>query len=306
MAIGYCCISNSINIGRRPKDFIKVNRGMIQKTFFEKGIKYAGELTILNLTDCLEVLKHNLKNKIFVYRLSSDMFPWMSEYSFDELPNYVAISRQLKKIGDFVKEHEMRVSFHPSPYTVLASENETVVEKSIDDLNKHSQLMDLMGLDATVYYPINIHINTTQPTREEAAERFTDNFFLLDENTRKRLTIENDDKLSQYSVKMLYKFIYKQIKIPITFDQHHFKYGPQDQTMEEALKLAYSTWGDIKPLTHMSSSRRIEDPSSKETAHADFLYEKIETFGLDFDTDLECKEKDIALFKYRKDYVILH
>ena len=32
---------------------------------------------------------------------------------------------------------------------------------------------------------------------------------------------------------------------------------------------------------------------------------KIETFGLDFDTDLECKEKDIALFKYRKDYGVL-
>ena len=99
--------------------------------------------------------------------------------------------------------------------------------------------------------------------------------------------------------------LYKQIFIPITFDQHHFKYGPQDQTMEEALKMAYSTWGDIKPLTHMSSSRRLEDVSARETAHADYLYEQIETFGLDFDTDLECKEKDIALFKYRKDYGVL-
>ena len=305
MAIGYCCISNGINKNLRPKDHIKVNRGMIQKTFLEKGLPYASELTVLNLNDCLEVLKYNVKNKIFLYRLSSDMFPWMSEYSFEELPNYIDIVIQLKKIGDFVKEHKMRVSFHPSPYTVLASETESVVDKSIDDLNKHSLLMDLMGLDATRYYPINIHINTTQPTREQAAERFTENFYLLDENTRKRLTIENDDKLSQYSVKMLYEMLYKQIKIPITFDQHHFKYGPQDQTMEEALNLAYSTWGNIKPLTHMSSSRKIEDVSARETAHADYLYEKIETFGLDFDTDLECKEKDIALFKYRKDYGIL-
>jgi UV DNA damage endonuclease len=305
MAIGYCCISNGINKDRRPKDHIKVNRGMIRKTFLEKGLPYASELTVLNLIDCLEVLKYNVRNKIFVYRLSSDMIPWFSEYSLEELPDYTKICNLFKKIGDYAKSNSMRLSTHPGPYTVLASETESVVEKSIDDLNKHSQMMDLMGLDATRYYPINIHINTTQPTREEAAERFTENFFLLDENTRKRLTIENDDKLSQYSVKMLYNMLYKQIKISITFDQHHYKYGPQDQTMEEALKLAYSTWGDIKPLTHMSSSRRIEDVSSKETAHADFLYEKIETFGLDFDTDLECKEKDIALFKYRKDYGVL-
>ena len=257
MAIGYCCISNGINKDRRPKDHIKVNRGMIRKTFLEKGLPYASELTVLNLIDCLEVLKYNLKNKIFVYRLSSDMIPWFSEFSLEELPDYTKICNQLKKIGDYAKSNDIRLSFHPGPYTVLASESEAVVDKSIDDLNKHSLLMDLMGLDATRYYPINIHINTTQPTREEAAERFTENFYLLDENTRKRLTIENDDKLSQYSVKMLYNMLYKQIFIPITFDQHHFKYGPQDQTMEEALKMAYSTWGDIKPLTHMSSSRRL-------------------------------------------------
>lgn len=305
MAIGYCCISNGINKDRRPKDYIKVNRGMIRKTFLEKGLPYASELTLLNLNDCLEVLKYNVKNKIFVYRLSSDMIPWFSEFNLEELPDYTKICNQLKKIGDYAKTNDIRLSFHVGPYTVLASESESVVDKSIDDLNKHSLLMDLMGLDATHYYPINLHINTTQPTREEAAERFTENFYLLDENVRKRLTLENDDKLSQYSIKLLYDLVYKQIFIPLCFDQHHFKYGPQDQTMEEALKMAYSTWGDIKPLTHMSSSRKLEDPSARETAHADYLYEQIETFGLDFDTDLECKEKDIALFKYRKDYVLL-
>ena len=164
MAIGYCCISNGINKDRRPKDHIKVNRGMIRKTFLEKGLPYASELTVLNLIDCLEVLKYNLKNKIFVYRLSSDMIPWFSEFSLEELPDYTKICNQLKKIGDYAKSNDIRLSFHPGPYTVLASESEAVVDKSIDDLNKHSLLMDLMGLDATRYYPINIHINTTQPT----------------------------------------------------------------------------------------------------------------------------------------------
>lgn len=51
--------------------------------------------------------------------------------------------------------------------------------------------------------------------------------------------------------------------VKIHFDQFHFLHGPQDQTMEEALKLAYSTWCGIKPLTHMSSSKKLEDIKSK-------------------------------------------
>jgi UV DNA damage endonuclease len=96
--------------------------------------------------------------------------------------------------------------------------------------------------------------------------------------------------------------VYKVIGIPIVFDQHHFNFGPQDQTMEEALKLAVSTW-NTKALTHMSSSRRIEDDKSLVTAHADYIYEKIETFGLDFDTELECKQKDLALLRYRSQFL---
>ena len=53
----------------------------------------------------------------------------------------------------------MRVSYHPGPFNVLASENQSVVTKTIYELNQHAELMDLMGLDKSHYYPINIHIN---------------------------------------------------------------------------------------------------------------------------------------------------
>ena len=122
----------------------------------------------------------------------------------------------------------------------MASENPSVVEKTIKELNKHAELMDLMGLDKSHYYPINIHINTTKPTREEAAQRFVDNFSLLSDSCKSRLTLENDDSPNQYSVKILHDFVYTKTNIPIVFDQHHFNYGLQDQTMEEALRLAHS------------------------------------------------------------------
>jgi UV DNA damage endonuclease len=225
----------------------------------------------------------------------------MTEYRFEDLPNFSYINSLMKKIGDYVKEKDIRVSYHPGPFNVLASENPSVVAKTIDELNKHAELMDLMGLDQSHYYPINIHINTTKPTREEAAQRFVDGFALLSDSCKARLTLENDDSPNQYSVKILHDLVYAKISIPIVFDQHHFNYGPQDQTMEEALRLAHSTWS-VKPMTHMSSPKTLEDSAGRATAHADYIYEEIQSFGLEFDTELECKQKDLALLKYRKQF----
>lgn len=277
---------------------------MIKRTFQAKGLPYASELIIENLKDTLRVLDYNLQKEIYIYRLSSDSFPWMSEYEFSDLPKFNVINTYMKLIGKKVKENGMRVSYHPGPFNVLASENDAVVEKTIKELNKHAELLDLMELDQTTFYPINIHINTTKPTREEAAKRFVERFDLLSDSCKKRLTVENDDSPNQYSVQMLYDWVHKEIGIPIVFDQHHFNYGPQDQTMEEALRLALSTWS-TRPMTHMSSPRVLEDTSSKQTAHADYIYEEIKTYGLDFDTEIEAKAKDLAVLKYRKQFQII-
>jgi UV DNA damage endonuclease len=302
--IGYCCIPMGCNVGLKKKEQITVNRGMVRRTFDAKGLPYVSELVIENLKDTLKVLDYNLKNHIYIYRLSSDSFPWMSEYEFSDLPNFSVIQNLMTQIGDKIKSNSIRVSYHPGPFNVLASENLSVVEKTIKELNKHAELMDMMGLDQTTFYPINIHINTTQPTREEAAQRFVDRFPLLSESCKKRLTLENDDSPNQYSVKILHDLVHTKIGIPIVFDQHHFNYGPQDQSMEEALKLAHSTWS-TRVMTHMSSPKTLEDNSGKQTAHADYIYEEIKTFGLDFDTEIEAKAKDLAVIRYRQQFKVL-
>jgi UV DNA damage endonuclease len=299
--IGYCCISIGINQGLKKKDQISVNRSMVKKTFETKGLAYVSELVILNLQDTIKVLDWNIKNDIYVYRMSSDSFPWMTNYKFEDLPNFDKIKNLLKQIGDKIKSNNLRCSYHPGPFNVLSSENPDVVAKTIDELNKHAELMDLMGLDQSHYYPINIHIGTTKPTCQEAMQRFCQNFPLLSDSCKSRLTVENDDSPNQYSVKMLYDGIYQHLKVPIVFDQFHFLYGPQEQTMEEALKLALSTW-DVRPLTHMSSSKKIEDEKAVQIAHADYIYESIQTFGQDFDCEIEAKAKDLAVLKYRLDF----
>ena len=275
---------------------------MIKKTFDSKGLPYVSELTLQNITDCKKILQYNVSKDISVYRMSSDMFPCIGFYKIKDLPKYDLIKSKMIDLGNYIKSNNIRVSFHPSHFNIIASENPDVVSRSIDELDKHAELMDMMELEQSTYYPINIHIGTTKPNTTIAAQRFCDSFSLLSDSCKSRLTVENDDSPNQYSVKMLYDMVYKVIGIPIVFDQHHFLYGPKDQSMEEALTLAISTW-KTKALTHMSSSKKLEDIKGLATAHADYIYEKIETFGLDFDVEIEAKCKDLAVLKYRKDFV---
>ncbi len=300
--VGYCCINISINEGRGKKDQITVNRGMTKKTFDAKGLGYVSELVILNINDLEKIFRWNIDNGIFVYRISSDMFPCIGFYKLEDLPDFEIISSRLREVGDYAKSAGLRLSFHPSHFCITASENPVVVANAIDELDKHAQIMDLMGLDRTHYYPINIHVNTTKPTREEAAERFCQQFLNLSESCRKRLVVENDDGQNQYSTKILYELIHLKIGIPITHDFHHHNYGPQDSSQEEALRLACSTWCDITPMTHMSSPKTIEDSTSKNIAHADYIYEEIPRFGLVFDTEIEAKAKDLAVIRYRSQF----
>ncbi len=273
---------------------------MVKKTFLEKGLIYASETALLNAKDLVKVIKWNNDNGIKMYRMSSDIFPWASEYEFTDLPHFEDIRTALLEAGDEAKRGGQRITFHPSPYGVLASVREDVVKNALKDLRQHAEIMDLMGLDQTHFYPINIHVNTTQPTKEEAAERFCNHFHLLSDNVKKRLVVEVDDKKSQFTAVDLYEMVHKKIGIPITFDYLHNKCNPSVHTEEEALALCLSTWPEgIPAITHYSDSKRNhEDPTAKEVAHSDWLYEKIETYGMEFDIELEVKMKEKALLEY--------
>ena len=85
MNLGYACINMTLG-KQKPK--ITTNRSMIKKTFLEKGIPYASELGIQNARDLVEIIKWNHQNGINFFRLSSEIFPWASEYDFKDMPHY--------------------------------------------------------------------------------------------------------------------------------------------------------------------------------------------------------------------------
>jgi UV DNA damage endonuclease len=294
MRIGYACINNTL-----AEEKICVNRSMVKRTFLEKGVSYASELALKNVTDLEKIIDWNIANGLLMYRMSSDMFPWMSEYEIADLPDINLIEQRLSAIGRKAIQHQLRLTFHPGPFNVLATNSTSVLERTIKELRQHGEIMDLLNLPRTPFAKINIHIGGAYGDRSSALTRFIRNFSLLAPEASARLTVENDDKPNMFSVTDLLT-VHEETGVPIVFDYHHHLFRSGDITTEEAMELAVQTWpSGIPPVVHFSSSRkRFEDPQSLDTAHADFIYEPINLFGHRADIMLEAKAKERATLRF--------
>src|SRR3954471_18383580 len=136
MLFGYA----AINLRLAAKK-IQVNRSMVKRTFLEKGISYASSLALLNVLDLEKVIKWNIENKLLFYRMSSDMFPWMSEYEITDLPDFENIKETLKRCGEKAATSGFRLTFHPGPFNVLATNTPTVLLKTTKELRQHAEII---------------------------------------------------------------------------------------------------------------------------------------------------------------------
>jgi len=296
MNLGYACIN--MTMGKK----VTTNRTMVKRTFNEKGLDYVSELALLNAKDVIRILEWNRLNGISLFRLSSALIPWGDNIDITQLKDYKEIKSELKKAGDYAKFWNMRINSHPGPFNVLVSPSESVVEKTIADLELHGKVFDMMGLSKTPYNNINIHCNGVYGDKKAAMDRFIKNFQRLSKSVQSRLTIENDDKGSMYSVKDL-MYIYENIGIPIVFDYHHHQFCTGDLSEEAALKLAATTWPKgIKQEVHYSESKALHEnnPKEKPQAHSLYINALPNTYGLDLDVMVEAKAKELAILPYLK------
>ena len=232
---------------------------------------------------------------------SSDIFPWGSEYGLKNAPDYKEIKSILQLCGKFADDNGIRITSHPGPFNVLVSPRQHVVDNTISELTRHGKVFDMMGLSRTPYNKINIHAGGVYGEKENALNRFVKNFERLPDSVKTRLTVENDDKATCYSVEDLYHGVYRRIGLPIVFDYHHHRFCNGGLSEREALELAMSTWPEgITPAVHYSESRSIEkeDPKIRAQAHSDYVYQKIETYGHELDIVVEAKHKELAVERY--------
>lgn len=296
---GLCCISLKL----KEQGFN--HQTMTFKRFSslprEEALTILGNRILNNLVVTNETIKFCSQNN-YVYRVSSDIFPLITfdeaNVSLEDLPNHDAIQDEFDNIEQTIKRTNVRVTCHPSEFNVLASTNSKAVDKTITELNFYSSFFDRIGLPDNYDAPMNMHVHNRSGSLNEIIERFMTNFFRLDENCRNRLVIENDDKLNCWSVNELVNVFHDQTQIPITFDYLHHKCHPDNLDEETALKMCHSTWHCFKPLFHYSESK----PGNNPRAHADYAENEFETYGLEFDIDMELKAKDYAIERYTNLY----
>ena len=301
MNLGYACINTGLSANK-----IMTNRTMRRKTFEAKGLDYVSELALANVKDLETIVKWNNEHRIKLFRLSSQIFPWSDDYKLSDLKDDAEICDRMFNIGNIATQAGQRLTMHPGPYNCLASPNQKVVEKTIRELNCHSEQFNMMGFEPSPYNKINIHVGGAYGDKEATLERFCMNFYSLRDDTQKRLVIENDDSPNEFSVYDLYYGVYKEIGIPITFDYFHHKFNTGNLTEEEALKMAARTWPEgVTQCCHYSESRRKEklDESIRPQAHSDIIYDKIDTYGLEPDIVIEAKLKEQAIFNYGKQII---
>jgi len=297
MRYGLCCIALELQERDPPAKFQKMTYASFSSMERTKALAIIGARILNNVLVTMESIKF-CRRLGYCYRLSSDLFPLVTYdkagFGLEDLPQHDQIFAALEEIRKYLVGCPVRVSSHPDQFNVLASENEESVERTIKELNFQSWLMDSIGCPADYSSPINIHMNNNSGSRQSIVDRLLFNMDRLDSNCRSRLVLENDDKASCWSAKMLVDHYHKRTGNPITFDYLHHKCHPDGLSEQEAVEMCHSTWSGFTPLFHLSESR--DETNLK--AHADYPTVKAESYGLDFDLDLEFKMKDKAIARY--------
>lgn len=289
--VGYCCKNITLQ-----KSGVTYSRGMIKKTFDQRGIVYASQLALANSRDFIKVLQWNADNNVKVFRMGSGMFPWANHYELANLPDYHEICANLLSAGLLARSSGQRITAHPDHFVKLGSLKPVVVDNSIIELELQSTIFDLIGLPVSPHAAINIHVGMN--FSEETGARWVAAAKRLSFNAFARLVVENDDKATGFSTVQLFTHIFAELNTPITFDYFHHQFHPDGMSTQHAFELAYGTWPhDVTPLFHVSESRN--DPHGNPRAHADYITAAINDFGYDVDIDLEAKAKEFALFNYR-------
>lgn len=305
--IGLCCISEMLK-----KD--KISASSITKASYNKyysqnkdnANKILADRTLNNIVVLRKTLQLCADNN-WNYRINSNILLLYTlpdiGIKYPDFYNFTDIKRELDAAKDIITKHGIRCSMHPDQYVVIGSKNPKTVASSVAELEYHGHLMDLLGLPRSYHSPINIHVNCyVGESLTDIAARFKAVYDTLSDSVKSRLVVECEDKHNSWSVSELYNNLYSDIKIPITYDSHHFRLNSKNTSISDAVKLCMSTWGNTIPIFHFSNGK----DSVNDNSHSDYVYDiHNELFEHKVDVDFEFKKKDICILDFTERYTNL-
>jgi UV DNA damage endonuclease len=270
-----------------------------------------------------------LDENLRMVRLSSDILPvytqhdWKFFYGLSDVRAYC--EKAFGAVGDLARKNNVRLSMHPGQFTVLASDNPDIVDRSIEEFEYHADMARWMGYGKSFQdFKINVHISgRAGPEGVRAAYK------RLSPEARNTITIENeevsyglDDCLSLADL------------LPIVLDIHHHwcKTGEYVSNVDPRVKRVVDSWRGVRPVCHYSISREdilvghdtmtlpdhkilLESGYKKQKlrAHSDFYWNTaVNDWALSFlethDIMCECKSKNLgsfSLYEYAKELGLL-
>ena len=259
----------------------------------------------------------NLDESLRMVRLSSDILPVYTERSWSYFWRRTDVrdfcSTAFAKVGDVARSRGVRLSFHPGQFTVLASDNPTIVDRSIEEFEYHADMARWMGYGKKFQdFKCNVHI-----AGRLGPQGIRDAYKRLSPEARNIITIENEEmKHGLDTCLELYDLV------PIVLDIHHhfIREGEYIQLADPRTQKVIESWRGHRPVCHYSVSREdlllghdtntLPDMTvllesghkkSKLRAHSDFYWNTAVndwalTFLESFDMMCESKAKNLASF----------
>ena len=285
MKIGYPCLNWTIGC--------KAGRTFRLKSYSEERLIDA----VANNLDCLqEILTFNVEYDLLFFRITSDLVPFAS-HRVNQFDWQGYFAPRFHAIGRFIKAQGIRISMHPDQFTLINSVDSGVFERSVQELRYHAALLDLMGVDRTA--KIQLHVGGVYGDKLRSMQRFVTRYGELDDVIRRRLVIENDDRL--YTLNDCLR-IHEETSIPVLFDVYHHEVNGSGHSLQDAISLITGTWKqqDGVPMVDYSSQALGGRPRGKhaETVDLDHFKRFIEeTEGFEFDIMLEIKDKEASALR---------
>lgn len=234
-------------------------------------------------------------------RIGSDLLPLYTVPQATQLYGELLkdLEPLLQRCGELARAHNIRLSFHPGQYTVLASDNEGVVDRAIEDVEYHATCAVLMGYGRQFQdFKINIHMNG-----KKGIEGFRAAFRRLSPAARNMLTVENDEISCSLDDVLQARHL-----CPVVLDIHHHwvKENQYIQADDARIELIKASWRDVRPVLHYSIAQEGIIPGrgfpdqqdlavskSKLRAHSDYYFNQtLNDWALSFNAfDIMCEVK---------------
>ena len=328
--IGFACkwidTPNQINGIKPTDDCKKYNTSSTTVAWLNRQSKEVAETKLWDLmkqniesTRLLVEKVGTLDESLRMVRISSDLLPVYTQcdYSYfwclSDVRAYA--EKHFAQVGALARARNVRLSFHPGQFTVLASDNPDIVNRSIEEFEYHADMARWMGFGKQFQdFKINVHISgRCGPDGIKAV------IPRLSPEARNCITIENDENCwgIESSIELA-----KHCALVLDVHHHWVRTGDYIQPTDDRVLRIIESWRGVRPVMHYSISREewlsghcdntlpdyvtlLEAGHKKQKlrAHSNFFWNKaVNEWALSFtethDIMCESKGKNIASFAF--------